>query len=473
MKTLTSRRSLAALLMAVLLVIFLAPPALPFFGELTVQKEKQLGEEFFLAIQQVMQIVSDPFVQAYVNRLGQKLVAQLGPGAQPFSYRFFVVNDPTMNAFAVPGGYVFITTGMIRAMDREGELVGVLAHEISHVHRRHMNKMMEKQKITNIATLAAVLAGILVGNPAVAEGLIVGGMAGGGSMMLKYSRDMEQEADSYGFRWMLKSGYSPRDMMAIFKKMSKQRWFQGNVPIYLSTHPDMETRIIELGHQLAMHLDELPPDREDLEFQYFRTKLESIAGSPVQLLRYMTGEAAREPKNPLFHYGRALALAKLEKGPEAIAAFNTAMILAPQNVLIKRDLAIFYFDHNQPQLAEKMLNDLSRANPQDEAVLYYLACLYQERKQGDKALPLFEKVHRLNPTFVDVYLNLGTLYGEKGDLGLAHYYLGFHSLRAKAYPTALFHFKKAMINLPQSDSRYSDVKSQVTRLEKLKIKVRD
>jgi beta-barrel assembly-enhancing protease len=473
MRILTSRRALASLVLTALLVAFLTPPASPFFGELTVQKERQLGEEFFLAIQQVMQVVSDPFVQAYLNRLGQRLVAQLGPGAQPFSYRFFVVNDPSMNAFAVPGGYVFITTGMIRSMEHEGELVGVLAHEISHVHRRHMNKMMEKQKITNIATLAAVLAGILVGNPAVAEGLIVGGMAGGSSMMMKYSRDMEQEADSYGFRWMMKAGYSPRDMMTIFKKMSKQRWFQGNVPVYLSTHPDMETRIIELGHQLAMHLDELPPERDDLEFQYFRTKLEAITGSPYQLLSYMTGEAAREPKNPLYHYGRALALAKLEKDSEAVAAFNTAMILAPQNILIKKDLAIFYFDHNQVQVAEKMLNELSRANPQDESVLYYLGRLYQERKQGDKALPLFEKVHRLNPTFVDVYLNLGTLYGEQGNLGLAHYYLGFHSLRAKAYPTALFHFKKAMTNLPQSDGRYVEVKTQVARLEKLKVKVRD
>jgi tetratricopeptide (TPR) repeat protein len=107
----------------------------------------------------------------------------------------------------------------------------------------------------------------------------------------------------------------------------------------------------------------------------------------------------------------------------------------------------------------------------DDVALYYLGRIAQERRQVDQALALFEKMHRINPTFIDVYLNLGTLYGEKGKLGIGHYYLGMHSLRARAYPTALFHFRKAVQNLSPGDVRYAECRRQVERLEKMRVRV--
>jgi predicted Zn-dependent protease len=442
-----------------------------FSGGLTVEKEKQIGEEFLLEIQRFVPLVEDPFLTSYINRLGQKLVAQIGP--QPFKYKFFIVDDPTMNAFAVPGGYVFIHTGLIRMADREGELAGVMAHEISHVYCRHMSKMMEKARVSNIATLIAGLASLFLGG-ALAQPLLVGSMAAGESAMLKYSRDFEAQADSMGFKWMVKAGYNPRDMVTIYGKMNKQRWFEGEkVPVYLATHPDVDNRIVELSHQLAIHQSELPSDKNSPDFQYFTIKLASLGGNPHQMLRRMDQEALHEPKNPAFQYGRALALAKLEQHNEALAAFQQALRLAPNNPLIKRDLAIFYFDHNESTKALQNLNELAQRYPQDDVVLYYLGRVYQESKKTDRALPLFEKVHQLNPTFSEVYYNLGTLYGEKGQLGLAHYYLGFYSLKSKAYPTALFHFRKALNSLSPSDLRYSEVRRQVTRLEKMRVRVQN
>jgi cytochrome c-type biogenesis protein CcmH/NrfG len=121
--------------------------------------------------------------------------------------------------------------------------------------------------------------------------------------------------------------------------------------------------------------------------------------------------------------------------------------------------------------ASKILEELSRQHPQDEAVLYYLGRIYQERRQYDQALALFEKVHKLNPAFIEVYYNLGTVYGEKKQLGPAHYYLAFHSLKTKALPVALFHFRKALTNLNASDPRYPEVKRQIARLEKMRVRV--
>jgi beta-barrel assembly-enhancing protease len=439
-------------------------------GGLGVEKEKQIGEEFLLEIQQEVPLVQDPFLSSYLNRLGQKLVAQIGP--QPFRYRFFIVNDPTMNAFAVPGGYIFIHTGLIRMADREGELAGVMAHEISHVYCRHMSKMMEKSRTVSIASMIGVLASVFLGP--IGQPLMMGAMAAGESAMLKYSRDNEAEADATGFKWMVKAGYNPRDMISIFGKMNKQRWLEGGkMPIYLSTHPDIDNRIVELSHQLVVHQKEIPPERDNPAFRFFTIKLDALSGNPNQLLRRMTQEALREPNNPVYAYGRALALDKLDRDKEALEAFQKAQQLDPDNPLVKRDLAVFFFNHNKYAEALQKFGELSQRYPQDDATLYYLGRIYQEQKKPDQALPLYEKVHKLNPNFSDVYYNLGTLYGEKGQLGLAHYYLGFYSLYVKALPTAMFHFKKALVNLSAADPRYTAVRQQVTRLEKMKVRVRN
>jgi predicted Zn-dependent protease len=438
-------------------------------GNLSIEREKQIGEQFLLELQQYVPLVEDPFITSYFNHLGQKLVAQIGP--QPFKYKFFIVVDPSMNAFAVPGGYIFLHTGMISMAEREGEVAAVLAHEISHVYARHMAKMMKKSSITTAATLIGALASVFLGG-ALAGPLLMGSMAAGESAMLKYSRENEGEADSLGFKWMLKAGYNPRDMVSIFSKMNKLRWLAGGkMPVYLSTHPDVDNRIVELSHQLAIHQKELPPERHNPDFQYFTIKLASLCANPNQLLRRMTQEGLREPDDPAWQYGRALALAKLERRDEALAAFQQALRLSPDNRLIKRDLAIFYFNHNQYPEALQILTELSRRYPQDDVVLYYLGRIYQESKKNDLALPLFEKVHKLNPDFSEVYYNLGTLYGEKGQMGRAHYYLGFHSLKVKALPTAMYHFHKALKNLSPNDPYYTEVQTQLTRLQKMKVRV--
>jgi predicted Zn-dependent protease len=441
------------------------------FKGMTVEKEKQIGEEFLLELQQQVPVIEDPFITSYVNHLGQKLVAQMGP--QPFKYKFYVIKDPTMNAFAVPGGYVFLNTGMILMADRQEELAGVVAHEISHIYCRHMDKMMEKSRLATIGTLIGALASIFLGG-ALAQPLLVGTMAGSQSAMLSYSRDFEGQADAMGFKWMLKAGYNPRGMVSMFQKMSKQRWFEGGkVPLYLRTHPYTDDRIVVLSQKLEMHKGELPPYKNNPDFQYFTIKLDSVVGNPHQLLRRMTQEAIREPKNAVYPYGKALALAKLEQHDEALASFQQALKLDPNNHIIQRELAIFDFDHNQYPEATQLLTRLASRSPQDDVALYYLGRIYQVRKQNDQALPLFEKVYQLNPTYSEVYYNLGTLYGEKGQLGPAHYFLGLYSLRSKALPLAMFHFRTALKNLSPADPRYAEARQQLTRLQEMKVKVRD
>ena len=468
MKTLGSFKRVAWLLIF-LLLWGTAPATAGLFDSLSNEKERQIGEEFFLELQSAYPICTDPFVSSYINRLGHKLEAQ--QPAHPFKYRFYVLDDPSLNAFAVPGGYIFINSGFIRLMDREGELAGVLAHEISHIYARHMARMMDESKGVTIATLVGSLAAVLLGGPAAAA-LLIGSQAMGQAAMLKYSRDHEQEADDLGFKWMTKAGYDPMEMIAAFKILNKQRWMQGgDPPIYLSTHPHTDTRLVELANRLAMHEETLHHGYENPEFPYFTVKVESTTGNPYQLLRRMTQAAIQEPKNPVYLYGKALALAKLDRTDEAEGALQQGLKLDPDNFIIQRELAIEQFDRNRYQQAMPLLVRLAQSHPQDEVSLYYLGRIYQEQHQTDQALAAMERVQSANPAFVEIYHDLGTLYGEKGRLGLAHYYLGLHSLTARAYPTALFHFKKALDNMPLSDPHYSRVKDQIARLEKMKIRL--
>jgi predicted Zn-dependent protease len=452
------------------LAVFSPHPAAAFLGGgLSIEQERQIGEEFAMQLQQYYLIINDPFLVSYINRLGQRLVSQIGP--QPFTYRFHILEDPTMNAFAVPGGYIYVTTGFIRMMEREGELAGVLAHEIAHIHGRHLTRQLERSRVVNVASVLGALAGLLVGVGPLTQALMVGSMAAGEASMLKYSREHEAEADALGIRWMAKAGYDPRDMMSVYRKMRRQRWFEGSdLPVYLSTHPDINSRIVDLAHHLSAY-EQPRVGRNDPDFPFFVLKLESLVGRPAQLLRRTSQDLERRPQDPAVHYGRALALAKLQRPEEALAAFRQALKLAPGHPLITRDLAIFHFERTRFAEAQPLFEELLRRDPGDATSLYYLARIARERRQTAQALTLLEKAHRLNPSFVEVYLDLGTLYGEKGDLGLAHYYLGLHSLMTKAYPTALFHFRKAAEHLSASDRRLAEARRQVARLQKMKVKV--
>lgn len=462
-----SRWRLTACLLMVIILLGPTRATWGFFDTLTIEKEKQIGEEFFMQLQHFYSISSDPFVTSYINRLGKKLVAQLGP--QPYNYRFFVIEDPSLNAFAVPGGYIFVTTGFIRTMEREGELVGVLSHEISHIYAKHLSRQMEKVRPINILTLVGGLAAVLLGGAAAAP-ILMGTQAAGQTAMLKYSRDHEQEADSLGFKWMMKAGYNPRDMIGVFQKMGKQRWFEGGeIPVYLSTHPDVQSRLVDLSHQYSVHQDKLPTTRDSREFHYFALKVDAASSNPNQLFRRATRAILKEPNNPVHHYGMALALSRLERAPEAVSSFQKALQLDPGNVIIQRDLGIHFFERNRYQEALRIFESMIKSQPRDEVILYYLGRIYQQRQQTDLALAAMERVHSLNPAFVEVYHSLGMLYGEKGRLGLAHYYLGLHSLKAKAYPTALFHFKKALVNMSSIDPRYGRVRSQIARLRKMRV----
>ena len=217
---------------------------------LTIEEEKKLGKRIFLEMEKRAECVRDLTLQTYLDKVGDSLVAQVG--STPFEFKFYMITAPDPNAFAIPGGYIFVTTGLIVLAENETEVAGVLSHEISHVTARHIAQLIERSKRINIATTAAIIAGLLLGGGGkTSEAVTTTAMATGEALALKYTRENETDADQNALQYMIKAGYDPYGMITFLSKIYKSSLTSGpQIPPYLSTHPAIENRISLLENLL-------------------------------------------------------------------------------------------------------------------------------------------------------------------------------------------------------------------------------
>jgi predicted Zn-dependent protease len=208
-------------------------------------QEIQMGRQGAQEAEQSIGLVPDQALQAYVSQLGQSMARTSERPALP--WQFGVVDDPTPNAFALPGGFIYITRGLMSLMNSEAELVSVLGHEIGHVTARHSVNMISRAQLTQL-TLGVGM--ILL--PDLAR---FGDLAGGGMQLLflRYGRDAERQADDLGFRYTLQQGYDVRDMVNVFAQLQRAGEASGQSPLpsWLSTHPNPGERIERIQGQIA------------------------------------------------------------------------------------------------------------------------------------------------------------------------------------------------------------------------------
>lgn len=222
-----------------------------FIGE---EQEIAMGREADQQIIQSLGLYQDQEMQAYVNRLGQQLARDSERPNLPWTFR--VVDDPVVNAMALPGGFIYVTRGLMSHLTSEAELVSVLGHEIGHVTGRHSVEQMSKAQIAQIGMVAGMIL-----KPELAQ---YGDIAQTGLslMFMKYGRDDEREADDLGLRYMIRKNYDPRQMPEVFETLARvsQQQGAGRIPGWLSTHPTPENRI----QRIEQHLAELKVDTSNL-----------------------------------------------------------------------------------------------------------------------------------------------------------------------------------------------------------------
>jgi predicted Zn-dependent protease len=441
---------------------------------LTTDEEKKLGKRIILEMEKRVEWVRDLTLQAFLERLGHSLVAQVGP--TPFEFKFYLINAPDPNAFAIPGGYIFVTTGLIVLAENEHEIAGVLSHEISHVTARHISQLIEKSKAINIASMAAVIAAMLVGGGGTgSQAAATMAMATGEALALKYTREMETDADQNSLQYMIKAGYDPNGMITFLNKIYKTGLISGpQIPPYLSTHPAIENRISLLENLLQSGQRPTGPFKTVENFKRIHTKAFVEEREPNVAVTYYQSLVDGDPQDLEGYYGLGLACHKMGRLDKSIEAFQKGHLLAPKDIDIVRELGIVYFLSGKLDQAIEMLEAIrsiprTGSDQNDDLLgLYYLGRGYQERGDFAQALPLFLKIQKEVPEFVEVYHNLGSIYGRMGQKGLSHFYFGKHFKLRGERNNALLHFRTAFEWLEKGSSEKEEAQREIKELTQAK-----
>lgn len=461
------RKLIGLWLTAVLVMSHLAPPAA--LG-LTVKEEEKMARSFLNVIYEHYEIIEDPAVVNYVNKVGNRIVAGL---KEPlFHYRFFVINTHIYNAFAIPAGYIFINSGLLMAMDNEDELAGILGHEIAHVNARHISQRIEKSKKIGWASMAGMAAGVLLGLAGAggdaSQAMTKGSQAAAKTAELSYSREDEMQADQLGLIYLADAGYSGEGLLKILKTMRAKQWYDSaQVPTYLMTHPAIDDRIAYIDGQLASaHKSPKPQSKKSSEeFERVITHLMTQYGDENVVLRETEDALKQNPADLLARHRYGLILARIGRREEAIDQLRMVLEKRAFDPYILRDIGRVYFLDGNYEQALKMLNTSHKMIPDDAECGLFLGEVQLELGAFDDASAVFLDLVKKNPHWTQVYYFLGQSLGKQGELADAHYYLAVFHARKRDYQTAIIQLQRAL--------KYTKDPEKRAKIEKLLKKLED
>lgn len=407
-----------------------------FFGGVTLKDEKEMGRKFDVMVRSHMPMVEDPEVRKYVSDVLGRLVKSIPP--QPFDFQAQVILHNALNAFAVPGGYVFVFTGMLMNLENEDELAGVLAHELAHVTQRHVAQRMERAQFFTIGSLLVAIAGVALGGPAGAAAAVTASGASQ-SAMLNYSRVDESESDNLGLQYLINAGYSPWGMVGGFKVLRQKTWMSGvNIPTYLSTHPAIGDRV----NSLSARISAMPANLKSRKFQTERfnrvkTLLWARYGDEGAALQRFSG------KDPLSLMGRGIVLARQNRVADAARAFDAALAGAPNDALVLRESGIFHFRKGDMARAENLLGLAIRKDPRDYMASFFYGRLLDETGRQKEAARHYQDVLRYVPEEPEVHEAYARSLGSAGDQYRAYVHLAFSAIYSHDRRLAERYYKQA------------------------------
>ncbi|PYT80293.1 MAG: hypothetical protein DMG40_12945 [Acidobacteria bacterium] len=301
-----------------LLCFLLAPAASaqrtvlkPGWNMFTPQQDIQLGKQAATDAERQLPLCNAPKVDAYLTQLGMRLAAKLPTGGVPYPFEFHCVNDKAINAFALPGGYVFINRGAIEVADNEAQLAAVMAHELSHVALRHGTNQASKAEFAN--GVLGIADGILGGSTGGALLSKLGAFAAGG-VLLRYSRSAESQADVMGTQVLYDSGYDPRAMAQFFEKLEAEGKGK-NPPEFFSDHPSPEHRVERVEEEIDK-LGGAPPNAKRDSSEFEAIKREVLALPAAKKLTPAARGAAKPPAPPSGNFTAYQASAYTLKYPD-------------------------------------------------------------------------------------------------------------------------------------------------------------
>jgi predicted Zn-dependent protease len=395
-------------------------------GGFTIQDERELGEKFNVMIRSRLPLVQDTEIVGYVEGIVNRLAATMPP--QPFPFTVSVIRHNAVNAFAAPGGYIFLNTGLLLAMENESEVAGVLAHEMAHVTQRHIANRIENSRKIGILSLVGMLAGVFLGGDA-GGAAVVGSMAAGQSAMLSYSRSDEREADQVGMNYLIRAGYPPQGMIGAFEILNRRQWLVGSaVPTYLSTHPDIAERI----RDMQVRVESLPAaqqakrddNRRFLRVQALtRARYSDPQGAAQAFSRQLNG-----PNRCIALMGLGILASRQNRINEAAGHFDQALACAPDDQLIVREAGRHHYTRGNKNQGVTLLRQAVAMSPCDVFALYYYARILGDLGKTAEAVEMARKVLLTVPEEAGVHELLARLYGEQRQMFLANLHMAYSGL---------------------------------------------
>lgn len=419
-------------------------------------REKEIGRQFIKAALKEYEFVRDYEVVAQVNRVGKEILRAIGE--DPSEFHFFVVRQNQLNAFAVPGGYIFMFDGLLKQLKTEEALAGVLAHEIAHVQRNHFFKDEKKMNAINLATMASIILAGLTGESVGATGTIAA--AANISMQLKFSRENEEEADLFALRYLRQTEYNPSGLADFFDTLSFYAGFtSGAEPPYFSTHPGLRERrfMVETlmkdfpskkklsdvsseswrrdwgraaailqakdaeNTALSETTDELSPSQ--MARRFYLSGLSALRGGRLQeASRDYQAAIEREPEKAIYHADLAYVWMQLQEAPRAKASALESIRLSgnsPTPYLVLGMIAQSEQDH---KAAVKELEAALNRAPEDAFIHLQLARSYHALSIPAKEKFHLGRYHRLNlepEKAILQFQNALTLLDEQSPLAFA------------------------------------------------------
>ncbi len=432
-------------------------------GSLTSDEETHnLGREWLRQFRAQVPESTDAVMYDYLQKLIQKMAS--GSDLQDKRIELIVVKNPTLNAFAVPGGIMGIHDGMFLYADDEQQLAGVIAHELGHLSQKHWQRSIEQQQQNRLPTMAGMLAGLvlLATSKSSDAGMaaIMSTQAANIQSMLRFSRESEAEADRIGMQTMVNADMNPRAIPAMFESMQRAAQYAGDrPPEFLLTHPVTEKRIADSRNRAEQYPVKEYGTNPEYALIRARARLE-VADNPSVAIKHFQSEINGTSQNPdASRYGIALAQTRLRQFDAAVKTLQPLYSKAPDNLLYALAQADILNGLGQYDDALALVESIQTAYPRNYPATMVAVNILENMKNHKRAV---RELENLLPEYDDlpsVWRELAELRGLAGDTG------GVHTARAE-YFILNGEFDKARQQLTYALSFYRDNRSHSARVQK-------
>ena len=438
--------------------------AIPSVSGPTEDEEVRISREFRREAKKVLKFVNDPEVERYIDRIGRRILAATGPLS--FDYRFFVVDEDQLNAFSVPGGSIYVYTGLIERTKNTDELAGVLGHEITHAKNHHMARASGPDAVS-ILSLLAMVALARSGSGAQAAGMV--GQAVSATRQLAFSRQLEMEADTLGTRYMAAAGYDPKGTIEFLKILDQERALNPvDVPAYILSHPISQERIAN-AELVVKSLGQTQPRPDDptalkkvqIVIRMDRANRDDVVHEYEKLVK-------QAPRNPELLYLLGYAQQRQEQLSEARANYEQARKIWPENAGLQRDLGRLYGEMGDFVKARTAFDQSLAIEPNEPLTYLYLGEMLEKSGDLRSAVGSYLNAQNLAPLWDRPLYKLGMLYGKLDRPGDGYYYLGRAFALQDEDDKAINNLERAVKILGANSPRGQLIQEELNTLKKRK-----